>query len=54
MIRIWPDASTISQGGYIDTHKATRGIRPVITLFNNIKTNAGNGSESNPFKLVEQ
>lgn len=54
MIRIWPDDSKMFTGGYIATNKRTRGIRPVITLFDNIKTNEGDGSETNPFKLVEQ
>ena len=36
------------------TNRNSYGLRPVINLYLNVLTNYGDGSENNPFKLVEK
>lgn len=44
----------ISPSNYLITSSHSKGVRPVITLKDNIQTNDGDGSKNLPFNLIEQ
>ncbi len=44
----------ISPSGYLVTSSHSKGVRPVITLKNNIQTDSGDGNKNSPFNLIEQ